>query len=460
LRRTDGRGPPRWVGPIAVVAWLSACGPALQLNRPTIDHWLLCEECEAGELDSVVALQSAAVPTLQSTIRGPEPERVQNVRVQLVASYAHVVAQLGASTPLSEAEYVQHYLQTYVATYQTRSAIALGRIGTPAAVAALRDAANDSTYSEDVLQELARALVDTIVKVEGDLQTTRVGARLPIDPAVMVLDGLGSPVPQVLVRFTPDSGSGSVSRDVTPTDVQSGRASTIWTLGPTPGPQRLRVTAGNVTAEFRATANSTQARVLTANLGQWQSAPVGTAVPVRPSVLVTDGGGGAVPGAPVTFDVTRGGGSAPAGPQLADASGVATVESWILGPGVGDTNDLAARSTGSPDTVVFHAVATPIRPSSMSRAEGNNQSATVGTAVPVRPSVIVRDGSGNPLPGVAVLFAVIEGGGDVLGEIQTTTATGIATVTAWVLGPAPGRNRLWATTRNLPGIVLEATGVP
>src|SRR5439155_934273 len=44
---------------------------------------------------------------------------------------------------------------------------------------------------------------------------------------------------------------------------------------------------------------------------------------------------------------------------------------------------------------------------------GNGQSAPAGTAVATPPSVIVRDGAGNPVSGVAVSFAVTSGGGTV-----------------------------------------------
>ena len=41
---------------------------------------------------------------------------------------------------------------------------------------------------------------------------------------------------------------------------------------------------------------------------------------------------------------------------------------------------------------------------------------TVGTAVPVAPAVLVKDGTGNPVAGVPVNFVVTGGGGTVTGE--------------------------------------------
>ncbi|MEZ4588201.1 MAG: hypothetical protein R2909_17625 [Gemmatimonadales bacterium] len=75
---------------------------------------------------------------------------------------------------------------------------------------------------------------------------------------------------------------------------------------------------------------------------------------------------------------------------------------------------------------------------------GNGQSARVGEAVPVPPAVKVTDGSGTPVSGIQVSFAITSGGGSVSGATPTTGADGVAAVGAWVLG-AVGQNTLAAT---------------
>jgi len=81
---------------------------------------------------------------------------------------------------------------------------------------------------------------------------------------------------------------------------------------------------------------------------------------------------------------------------------------------------------------------------------GDGQTATVGTSVAIPPSVIVRDARGIPMAGVSVSFAVVEGGGRVVGVSSvTTSASGIAAVTGWTLGLATGRNELEATAAGL-----------
>jgi hypothetical protein len=76
---------------------------------------------------------------------------------------------------------------------------------------------------------------------------------------------------------------------------------------------------------------------------------------------------------------------------------------------------------------------------------GNNQAAMAGTAVPTAPSVVVRDLSYNPLPGVPVTFAVTSGGGSVTSASAITNASGVATVGSWVMGSPGVLNTLSAT---------------
>src|SRR5512144_626120 len=92
------------------------------------------------------------------------------------------------------------------------------------------------------------------------------------------------------------------------------------------------------------TANST-----TTQAG-FRANPVGT----LPSVKVTDADGRAAPGASVLFQVTGGGGSIGGAVATADANGIATLGSWILGPNPGantvDASGNGTSLTGAPVT--------------------------------------------------------------------------------------------------------------
>jgi hypothetical protein len=82
---------------------------------------------------------------------------------------------------------------------------------------------------------------------------------------------------------------------------------------------------------------------------------------------------------------------------------------------------------------------------SVTLQQGNRQAGMAGTALLIRPTVVVRDGAGNVLPGRTVVFSVTAGGGTVAGGTVTTDANGIAAVGDWYLGATANLNTLTAT---------------
>jgi hypothetical protein len=82
---------------------------------------------------------------------------------------------------------------------------------------------------------------------------------------------------------------------------------------------------------------------------------------------------------------------------------------------------------------------------SVIRNTGHQQAGLAGKPLPTRPSVLVRDGAGKPLPGRAVAFSVSAGGGTITGPVTMTDAAGVATVGSWVLGATADLNTLTAT---------------
>jgi hypothetical protein len=207
------------------------------------------------------------------------------------------------------------------------------------------------------------------------------------------------------------------------------------------------------------------AATITISAGNGQSATAGTAVAVAPAVLVTDLNGNPVTGVNVTFAVALGGGTVnPTTAIATSASGIAAVTSWTLGS-IAGTNTLTATSAGlSGSPLTFTATGTVGAASQIAVNAGNAQTAVAGTAVPILPSVLVRDAGNNPVAGVAVTFAVVSGNGSVTGASTTTTASGIATVGSWTLGTTAGANSLSATATGagITGnpVTFTATGTP
>lgn len=97
-------------------------------------------------------------------------------------------------------------------------------------------------------------------------------------------------------------------------------------------------------------------------------------------------------------------------------------------------------------------------PASIAIKSGDAQEAPAGTAVPVRPSVIVKDASGHAVSGVQVTFTVTGGGGIVTSSTATTGSDGIVSSGDWTLGPDEGPNTLSATVAGVTPVVFHATG--
>jgi len=143
-------------------------------------------------------------------------------------------------------------------------------------------------------------------------------------------------------------------------------------------------------------------------------------------------------------------------------SGVATFPGLSIDK-VGTGYTLTATGAGSTTSAAFNITAGTAATITINAGDG--QTATVGTPVPIPPSVIVRDQFGNPVPSVDVTFAPAPGSGTVepTGSIATG-ADGIAAVTSWTLGQLAGPNFLTATAPAI-GVIgnqvtFTATGTP
>lgn len=282
-----------------------------------------------------------------------------------------------------------------------------------------------------------------MVATAGNNQQAPVGRLVPVPPTVIVRNAAGNGVAGAIVNFAVASGGGSVVGSRQVTDATGTAVVGGWFLGPLPGSNTLTASsAGLPPVTFTATGNAGLATSMVAISQTAQSAPIGTNVSDPPSVIVRDAQGTPVPGVIVTFTVTAGGGSVVGSPGTTNASGVATLTSWKLGAVVGP-NTVTATAAGLP-SVTFNATGTAGAPSTVVASTGDNQTAVQGTSVAIPPTVRVTDASGNPVIGVAVTFAVTQGGGVVTGSNQVTNTQGQAAVGGWTLG-AGAPNTLTAT---------------
>ncbi|MEX1185615.1 MAG: hypothetical protein WEA80_03415 [Gemmatimonadaceae bacterium] len=183
----------------------------------------------------------------------------------------------------------------------------------------------------------------------------------------------------------------------------------------------------------------------------------GSSVAEKPSIIVKDQRGNPMANVSVTFAAVLGGGTVSGASQTTSSTGIATVGDWVLGATAGP-NALTATASGlSPLT--FAATGVAGSASAIVKSTGDGQSVTVGSAVPIVPSVMVTDANGNPLAGAAVSFMIGSGGGSITGFSATTGANGVATLGSWTLGTIAGPNALMVTSGSLPPAVFTATAV-
>ena len=279
------------------------------------------------------------------------------------------------------------------------------------------------------------------------------------DPlAVKVTDDRGAALGGIVVTFAVAEGGGSVTPAVDTTD-NTGVASTRWRLGGTAGQQRVSATVTGVTTQinFIAAAAAGAPANVAVQAGNNQSATAGTAVPTPPSVIVRDRFNNPVNATSVFFSISSGGGSVTGAGATTNASGVATVGSWTLGPNVG-TNTLTALVVANGVTanpITFTANGTAGTAAAISAQTSTSITGTVGALVTPVPSIRVLDANGNPVAGVNVNFTASTGS-TVVGGAKTTNLQGVASPDGWQLGSTAATYTLSATVGSLPPVVFSA----
>jgi hypothetical protein len=164
-----------------------------------------------------------------------------------------------------------------------------------------------------------------------------------------------------------------------------------------------------------------------------QTAVVGKAVAIPPTVAILDANGNGIAGIEVTFALASGGGTLTGSTATTNAEGRAAAGSWIMGTTSG-FNTLTAAAVNVPGSpVTFNAIATAAAPATITKLSAEPSSPPAGSNVD---SIVVRiaDQYGNPVGGASVTFAVTGGGGSVSPATVVTGANGLAAA-RWILGP-------------------------
>jgi len=205
---------------------------------------------------------------------------------------------------------------------------------------------------------------------------------------------------------------------------------------------------------------------LTSTTGNRQIATVGTAFAVPLAVTVGNAtAGDSVSGLSVTFIAPASGpsgifvGGANNGlgaVATTDANGLAVAPAFTANSVAGNYTVTAFVSGASGVAPVrFDLANLPGAAASIVVADGNNQSATLGTALPTPLSARVFDAEGNPAPNVNVIFSYLNSNGGTIMTSIRTDASGYARLP--FTPPANARPGVANVIARVPGVVIPAT---
>ena len=203
--------------------------------------------------------------------------------------------------------------------------------------------------------------------------------------------------------------------------------------------------------------SATGSTTLTAGAGATLTSPA--------QVKVLDQGGLPLPNRQVAFAASAG--TLSSATANTNDQGLASPASWTA-PTVAGNATITASVPGaaSVPSVTFNVTVNAGPPATQTKtASTDNLSAVAGSATASAPEVNVVDQYGNGISGVVVTFTIQTGGGTLNGSSLTTTtvttsSTGKAKLTSWVLGGTIGSNTVRATTTVLAGqpLTFTATG--
>ncbi|MEO7987590.1 MAG: Ig-like domain-containing protein [Gemmatimonadales bacterium] len=192
------------------------------------------------------------------------------------------------------------------------------------------------------------------------------------------------------------------------------------------------------------------------------AAASGVALADAPVVQLQTADGDPVAQAGVEVAVAVEGGGTLAGPTTSttDAQGQAAFDGLSLRGLIGEhtllfTAQSLTEVRSNPIAITVGAAST------IAASSVTPQSAEAGTLASDPPVALVTDAAGNPVEGVAVTFAVTQGGGTIDPTTPVATgADGLASSTSWTMGAIAGANAATASAGGLSGspVEFDATG--
>jgi len=185
-----------------------------------------------------------------------------------------------------------------------------------------------------------------------------VATTLPTPPAVILRDQYANPIAGVPVEFAVRSGGGTATGTMTVTNQHGVATVGSWTLGTGAGPQALGASAASLPELLLpVTVLAGPAEVLRLVSGSDGITQVGRSLSVTPRVSARDAYANPVAGRPLKLRVAQGGGTI-RGDVITSDAGIASLESWTMGPSEG-LNAVTVELDGLPALTIY-AKAVPV----------------------------------------------------------------------------------------------------
>ena len=304
----------------------------------------------------------------------------------------------------------------------------------------------------------------------GNNQSAIVSSSVATAPSVIIRDLYTNVVPNTPATFSVTFGGGLVTGNMTTTNVSGIATVGSWKMGAMVGINTLSAASAGLSGSPQTFYAS--GTVGTANQLSWSVQPnlkLVTNIPQQiPSeaIQVQDAYGNPVYLASGTISLflhvvqSSETASLYSGSDIPIINGTATFTDMYIGADGGYWLT-SSTSIGSvsilPDSNPFTVSEGP--PTQISSFAGNNQSTSVSQSVAIAPTVYVRDQYGNHVSPINVIFAVVSGGGSIMGSSTIPTDVFGKASGSWTLGTIAGINTLAVSGSRLNGTPLDGSPV-
>ena len=321
----------------------------------------------------------------------------------------------------------------------------------------------------------------------GTPQSTVINTAFGTALGVLVKDSGGAIIVGIPVTFTVNvvGGAGgsftSGATETLNTNASGIATASTFTANGVAGTYTVTATVGLLSVTFSLSNTAAPAAIM-ATAGNNQSAVISVNFTNQLQATVVDAGGVAISGAVVVFTAPTTGARATFGgagsvTAVTNASGIATAPVALSGTVTG-SYAVTANVQGTAVSTTFTLTNTPGAVATITRVSGNAQSSALGADFALPLVAVVKDASGNVIPGASVTInspaagakttfagglssvtVTTDSSGNATSSVMTATgATGAFTVSAKVNNTAPTANFTLTNTAAVPGSVVAQSG--